>query len=162
MKRHSDLEIAIQLRTEKLSEFELLKIALIINKKKDLNIEYTELIKIIKNSNNDINILLNSLQAIINNTDDSLLLLNTICEIIKKKNILDYPKIKQLLNKIIIFNSYNLYFIIHYIYNKIIHLIKNKSEFVSYISTLQDTNNNIVKTIITLDTYIFYIYKMIK
>ena len=29
-----------------------------------------------------------------------------------------------------------------------------------YISSLQDTNNNI-KNIITLDTYIFYIYKMI-
>lgn len=162
LKRHSDLEIAIQLRTENLSEFELLKIALVINKKKNLNIEYSKLVEIIKNCNNNINILLNSLQSIINNTDNSLLLLNDICEIIKKKNILDYPKIKQLLNKIIIFNSYNLYFIIHYIYNKIIHLVKNKSEFVFYISTLQDTNNNIVKTIITLDTYIFYIYKMIK
>lgn len=162
LKRHNELEIAIQLRTEKLSEFELLKIALIINKKENLQLNYINLIKIIKDSDNNIHMVLNSLQSIINNKDDSLILLNNICKILEKKNVLDYPEIKQLLNKIIIFNSYNLYFIIHYIYNKIIYLIKNKNEFIAYISTLKDTNNNIVKNIITLDTYIFYIYKMIK
>ena len=162
LKRHTELELAMQLRTEKLSEFELLKIALIINKKQNLELSYEELITIVKNSTNDINILLNSLQAVINKTDNTLLLLDDICVILKNKNIKDFPKIKQLLNKIIIFNSYNIYFIIHYIYTKIIYLVKNKHEFVAYISTLYDTNNNIVKSIITLDTFIFYIYKMIK
>lgn len=162
LRRHSDLEVAIQLRTEQLSEFELLKIAFIINKKEKLYLSEDKLINIVKNSKNNINNLLNSLQSIINKTDDILDLLNNIIKILEKKNIKDYPKIKQLLNKIIIFNSYNIYFIINYIYDKIIHFIKNKHEFISYISTLNETNNNIVKNIITLDTYIFYIYKMMK
>ena len=133
LKRHHELEIAIQLRTEKLSEFELLKISLIINKKENLQLNYNDLIKIIKDSDNNINILLNTLQAIINNKDDSLILLNNICKILEKKNVLDYPQIKQILNKILIFNSYDIYFIINYIYNKIISLINNKHEFIVYI-----------------------------
>lgn len=159
--RHNDLELATQVRAEKLSEYELLKILLIINKKENLNLSYNKIIYLTKNSDNNINILLNSLQSIINNTTNTLLLLEDICDILKKKNIKDYPQIKQILNKILIFNSYDIYFIINYIYNKIISYIKNKHEFIAYIANLNDSNNNIVKNIIILDTYIFYIYKML-
>ena len=161
LKRYTDLELAIQLRVEKLSEYELLKISVIINKKENLNLSNDKILNIVKNSQNNINILLNSLQAIINNTEDSILLLEKICIILKKKNIHDYPEIKQILNKILIFNSYDIYFIINFIYNKIISSIKNRHEFIAYVSTLNDSNNNIVKNIIILDTYIFYIYKML-
>ena len=161
LNRYSDLEVAIQLRVSNLSEYELLKISIIINKNENLNLSNDQILNIVKHSNNNINLVLNSLQSIINNTDDTLLLLENICIILNKKNILDYPEIKQILNRILIFNSYDIYFIINFIYNKVIHCIKNKVEFIEYISTLSDSNNNIVKNIIILDTYIFYIYKML-
>lgn len=160
-KRHNDLELAIQLRAEKLSEFELLKIAFIINKKENLNIDYNNLLLLVKDSSNNINILLNSIQSTINKTINPIDLLNKICIILQKKNIQDFPEIKQLLNQLIIFNSYDIHFIIDFIYKKIIDYIKNKSEFITYISSIKNINNNIVKNIIILDTYIFYIYKMI-
>ena len=161
LNRYSDLELAIQLRVEKLSEYELLKITLLINKKENLKLSNDKIISIVKNSDNNINLLLNSLQSIINNTENTLCLLEDICNILKKKNIKDYPQIKQILNKVLIFNSYDIYFIINYIYNKIISDIKNKHEFVAYVASLNNSNNNIVKNIIILDTFIFYIYKML-
>ena len=159
--RCADLELAIQLRVEKLSEYELLKITLLINRKENLKLSNDKIIYIVKNSDNNINLLLNSLQSIINNTENTLGLLEDICNILKKKNIKNYPQIKQILNKVLIFNSYDIYFIINYIYNKIISDIKNKPEFIAYVASLNNSTNNIVKNIIILDTFIFYIYKML-
>lgn len=161
-KRHKELELAIQLRIENISEFYLLKICMYINKKQNLTISNEKMLSIVKNSSNNLNILLNSIQSIINETDDNLTVLNEICELLEKKNIRDYPKIKQLLNKIIIFKSYNIEYIIHYIYEKFIHNISNKPLFIHFLANvINTTNTNIVKDIITLDTYIFFIYKMI-
>ena len=83
---------------------------------------------------------------------------------ITKKNILDYPKIKQQLNKIIIFKSYNLDYIIEFIQTKILHLISNKFIFIHELNIIiqNNFNNTIVKDIITLDTFIFLIYKSFK
>ena len=47
-KRFSELELAIQLRTEKISEFELLKISLIINKQDKLNLSNELIISTVK------------------------------------------------------------------------------------------------------------------
>ena len=85
LNRYADLELAIQLRVEKLSEYELLKIALLINKKEDLKLSNDKIISIVKNSDNNINLFLNSLQSIINNTENILGLLEDICNILKKK-----------------------------------------------------------------------------
>ena len=163
LKRSSELELAIQLRVEKLSEFELLKICLYINKKEQMNLSSNTIISTIKNSFNNINILLNSIQSIINNTENDNDILNDICTILYNKNIHDYPKIKQYLNKIIIFKSYNLNHIVEYIQIKILHLIPNKSVYMSELtSIIQNNSNTIVKDIITLDTFIFLIYKSFK
>lgn len=164
-KRYTELELAIQLRVEKISEFHLLKIALNINKKQYLSLPHSQILSIVTNSQNNINYLLNSLQSIINNTQDNHIILNDILDILHNKNINDYPKVKQLLNKIIIFKSYNLYSIIDYIHQKIFHLITNKSLFIHLLANqilINTNNNNIVNDIITLDTFIFLIYKMIK
>tara|TARA_B100001564_G_scaffold196378_1_gene165002 strand:- start:2175 stop:3143 length:969 start_codon:yes stop_codon:yes gene_type:complete len=163
-KRFSELELAIQLRTEKISEFELLKISLIINKQDKLNLSNELIISTVKNSSNNLNILLNSIQSIINDTENNNNLLNDICDILEKKNINDYPKIKQHLNKIIIFKSYDLNYIIEYIYSKILHLIPNKSIFIYELTKIIKINLNstIVQDIITLDTFIFLIYKSFK
>ena len=163
LKRSSELELSVQLRVEKLSEFELLKICLHINKKEHLNLSNNTIISTVKESFNNINILLNSIQCIINNTENNNDILNDICNILYKKNIYDYPKIKQYLNKIIIFKSYNLDHIIEYIQLKILHLIPNKSVYISELtSIIQNNSNTIVKDIITLDTFIFLIYKSFK
>ena len=163
-KRFSELELAIQLRTEKISEFELLKISLIINKQDKLNLSNELIISTVKNSSNNLNILLNSIQSIMNDTENNNNILNDICDILEKKNIHDYPKIKQHLNKIIIFKSYNLDYIIEYIQSKILHLIPNKSTFIYELTLIIQTNSNntIVQDIITLDTFIFLIYKSFK
>ena len=82
----------------------------------------------------------------------------------KKKNIRDYPKIKQILNKIIIFKSYNLDYIIEFIQLKMLPLIPNKFVFIYELNSIIQINCNstIVKDIITLDTFIFLIYKSFK
>ena len=148
---------------EKLSEFELLKICLFINKKEKLKLSNNTVISTVKESFNNINILLNSIQCIINNTENNNDILNDICNILYNKNIHDYPKIKQYLNKIIIFKSYNLTHIIEYIQLKILHLIPNKSVYISELTSIVKNNSNtIVKDIITLDTFIFLIYKSFK
>ena len=87
-KRFPELEIAIQLRVEKISEFHLLKIALNINKKQHLSLPYSQILSIVTNSQNNINYLLNSLQSIINNTNDNHIILNDILHILHNKNIL--------------------------------------------------------------------------
>ena len=162
-KRFDELELAIQLRVEKISEFHLLKICLNINKKENLQLSHEKIIDLVKNSQNNINTLLNSLQCIINNTEDNLTILNDLCTILCKKNIRDYPSVKQLLNKIIIFKSYNINTIIYYIFNKLEHLIVDKNEFLSTLNNMIiNKNNNIVNDIILLDTFIFYVYKMLK
>ena len=162
-KRFSELELAIQLRVEKISEFHLLKIFLNKNKKEKLNLSHEKIIELVKNSQNNINTLLNSLQSIINNTEDNLIILNDLCTILCKKNIRDYPVVKQLLNKIIIFKSYNINAIIDYIFYKLEHLIVDKRQFVSVVNNILSTRNtNIVNDIILLDTFIFYIYKIFK
>jgi ABC-type branched-subunit amino acid transport system ATPase component len=161
-KRHNELELAIQLRIEVISEFYLLKIAMNINKKQKIKLSDEKIISIVKNSFNNLNTMLNSIQSIINETEDNLTILNEVCEILEKKNIRDYPKVKQLLNKIIIFKSYNIEYIIHYIYEKIIQHISDKPLFIHFLANvINTTNSNIVKDIITLDTFIFFIYKMI-
>ena len=163
-KRFNELELAVQLRVEKLSEFELLRIFLYINKKQKLNLSHDLAIFTVKQSFNNLNNLLNSIQCIINNTENNNTILNNICDLLEKKNILDYPKIKQFLNKIIIFKSYNLDYIIQFIQTKIFHLIPNKSLFIHELNIIIQNNFNstIVKDIITLDTFIFLIYKSFK
>tara|TARA_B100001142_G_C14337017_1_gene656313 strand:- start:542 stop:1507 length:966 start_codon:yes stop_codon:yes gene_type:complete len=162
-RRFSELELAIQLRVEKISEFHLLKICLNINKKEKLNLSHERIIELVKTSQNNINTLLNSLQSIINNTEDNLTILNDLCTILCKKNIRDYPVVKQLLNKIIIFKSYNINAIIDYIFYKLEYLIVDKHQFVSVVNNILSTRNtNIVNDIILLDTFIFYIYKIFK
>ena len=98
-----------------------------------------------------------------NDTENNNNILNDICDILEK-NIHDYPKIKQHLNKIIIFKSYNLDYIIEYIQSKILHIIPNKSTFIYELTLINQTNSNntIVQDIITLDTFIFLIYKSFK
>ena len=163
-KRYSGLELAIQLRVEKLSEFELLRIFLYINKKQKLNLSHDLVISTVKQSSNSLNILLNSIQSIINNTENNNTILFNICELLQNKNILDYPKIKQFLNKIIIFKSYNLEYIIEFIQSKILYLIPDKPLFIHNLNIIiqSNFNNTIVKDIITLDTFIFLIYKSFK
>ena len=163
IKRFHELELAIQLRVEKLSEFELLQIFLTINKKQQLNLSHKFAISTVKESSNNLNILLNSIQSTINNTENNNNILNNISDLLQKKNIHDYPKIKQFLNKIIIFNSYNINYIIEYILSKISHLIHNKLYFINQITQIINTNTNtIVNDIMILDTFIFLIYKTIK
>lgn len=162
-KRFPELELAIQLRVEKLSEFELLKIFLSINKKQKLNLSHELAISTVKQSSNNLSILLNSIQSIINNTENNNTILNNIYDLLQKKNIRDFPKIKQFLNKIIIFKSYDINYIIEYILAKISHLISNKSQFIYELNSLIEMNtNNIVQDIIILDTFIFLLYKSLK
>ena len=163
-KRFSELELSIQLRNEKISEFDFLKICLILNKKEKLHLSHEIILSTVKNSSNNLNILLNSIQSIINNTENNNSILDEICEILQKKNISDYPKIKQYLNKIIIFKSYNLNYIIEYIQQKILHIICNKNIFINELAIIIKTNSNttIVQDIIILDTFIFLIYKSFK
>lgn len=161
--RFNELELAIQLRVQKLSEFELLQITIFINKKQKLNLSNKNIISIVKQSSNNLNILLNSIQSIINNTENNNLLLNNICNILKNKNISDFPKIKQFLNKIIIFNSYDINYIIQYILSYISPFISNNSEFIYELNSfIQINTTTIVQDIITLDTFIFLIYKFLK
>ena len=161
--RFNELELAIQLRVQKLSEFELLQIAIFINKKQKLNLSNKNIISIVKQSSNNLNILLNSIQSIINNTENNNSLLNNICNILKNKNISDFPKIKQFLNKIIIFNSYDINYIIQYIISYISPFISNNSEFIYELNSfIQINTTTIVQDIITLDTFIFLIYKFLK
>ena len=163
LKKCDSLSLFLQLRIRQLTYFELLQISVYINKYEKINLNPIELKNIILKSNNNINILLEILQNIINNSNEEYSLDNII-DIIKKKNIKDFPIIKTHLNHLLIYKCYNIDYIIEYIYKYIINFIKNKQEFISEVAILTKSihSNNIVKHIILLDTYIFYIYKMIK
>ena len=84
-KRFIELELSIQLRVEKLSEFDLLRIFVYINKKQKLNLSHDVAISTVKQSFNNLNNLLNSIQCIINNTENNNNILNNICELLQKK-----------------------------------------------------------------------------
>ena len=157
------LTLFIQLRIRNLTYFELLYIAVYINIKENLYLTPNILKNIILNSDNNINNLLKNLQDIANDKSHEFCLLN-IVEILKNKDINDYPLIKTKLNNLLIYKSYDISYVINFIFTKIIDYIKNKHDFIYETShlTKNPNTNNIVKNIILLDTYIFYIYKMIK
>ena len=162
-KRYNSLSLFLQLRVRQLTYFELLYISVYINIKENLKLNSTELKNIVLQSQNNIHILLQQLQNIINNSTDETCLYNII-ELLKNKDVKDFPSIKTQLNNLLIHKSYDIIYIIKYLFHNIINYIDNKHDFINETAklTVNPNTNNIVKNIILLDTYIFYIYKMIK
>ena len=153
--KFSNLSIPfLQIRCSKLSYFDLLKITLKINKSENFKLTNQKIKKIILSSNN-LNDLLNILQIYKNN--------DNIINILLKKNINDFDLIKGNLNTLLITQNYSINYILNYIFKNIIHHIQNKHEFTNEYCIL--TENliiyNDIKSIILLDTIIFYIYKML-
>lgn len=167
----------MQLKSNVINYFDLLKVSLIIKKDYNLKISNNDIKDNIKFSNKDINILLNVYQNIINNNTyennlqfkDQLLkvkkldinFLNQIKEILLEKDINDYNKIKNIINNILIFKCYNISVIIELLIVNIIPIIKNKYLFIKDISSLNFNSNinNINDNIILFDTIILCIYK---
>lgn len=151
----------LQIRFTKLTYFDLLKITLKINKYDNLNLNNTNIKKYILSSNN-LNDLLNILQLHKNNKN-YINLLDNIINILLKKNINDFDLIKTNLNTLLITQFYSINYILNYIFQNIIHEIKNKHDFTNEFANLTENLNtyNDIKSIILLDTIIFYIYKML-
>ena len=151
----------LQIRFSKLTYFDLLKITLKINKSEKLNLNNSIIKKYILSSNN-LNELLNTLQLHKNNKNN-INILDNIIDILKKKNINDFDSIKNNLNILLISQFYPINYITNYIFQNIISHIKDKHNFITEYSKLTDDLNtyNDIKSIILLDTIIFYIYKML-
>lgn len=158
----------LQIRFNKLTYFDLLKITLKINKYDNLNLNNNNIKKYIVSSNN-LNDLLNILQLHKNNKnninilDNIINILDNIINILLKKNIKDFDLIKNNLNILLITQFYSINYILNYIFQNIIHEIKNKHDFTNEFANLTKNLNtyNDIKSIILLDTSIFYIYKML-
>lgn len=152
----------MQMRVSHISFFNMLKTVFIIKKNENLNIDNNNIIKLVEDSEGNMNILLYYLQNILdgNNLPN---LLNNIVNIITRKNIKDLPQIKTILNEIFIFQTFSPEFIINYLFSKLSYLIKNKQEFLHNINSFTyNHKNNVVTVSLLLDSYILYIYKMIK
>lgn len=166
----------MQLNCNIMNYFDLLKLSLQIKNNYNININNNTIKEYIYESNFDINILLNIYQHIINksiisknkltdviknNTNNNHI--NNIVTILYNKNIDDFPKIKNILNTILIYKSYSISNIINYIYSKIINIIIDKHNFIYDYSSLTDkiNYNNDTQNIILLDTIILCIYKYI-
>tara|TARA_B100001173_G_scaffold304235_1_gene307968 strand:+ start:94 stop:1050 length:957 start_codon:yes stop_codon:yes gene_type:complete len=150
----------LQLRFEKLSYFDLLKITLKINKAEKFNLDNQMIKKIILSSEN-LNSLLNNLQSYKNNYNPINILENIINTLLNK-NINDFDIIKSNLTNLLIIQSHSINYILNYIFENIINHINNKYEFTHEYARLTENLilNNDIKSIILLDTIIFYIYKM--
>ena len=167
----------IQLKSNVINYFDLLKLSLVIKKDYNLKISNNDIKDNIKFSNNNINILHNLYQNIINNNSyannpqlqDELLkvekldinFLNQIKEILLKNDINDYNKIKNIINNILIFKCYNISVIFELLIVNVLPIIKNKHLFIEDIVSLNfDSNiNNLNDNIILFDTIILCIYK---
>ena len=152
----------IQLRVSQISFFNMLKTVFIIKKNENLNIDNNNIIKLVDESKGNMNILLYYLQNILDD-NNSPNLLNNIVNIITKKNIKDFPQIKTIINEILIFQTFTPEFIIDYLFSELSHLIKDKHKFLHNINNfIYNHKNNVINVSLLLDSYILYIYKMIK
>lgn len=159
----------IQLKCNRLCYIDLLKITVKINKYENLKLSNKEIKIIINTSFNNLHNLFNILQSIkldqgyINSISNNIDLIDNIIVTLLKKDVHDFPQIKTILNNILIHNTYSLEYVIYYIFSKILYHISNKSEFIYETAQLSENLiiNNDIKAIILLDTYIFYIYKML-